>query len=126
MTPTIQTDRFMWGGQSPVSTLKHTIGPARGGALDTHRLDTPSGDCRGRGLFVQDTQPVDMSFSCYWTLTAGYTLGWPQPFGAPGTGHSAMGTLDKSFKGGVRVSRCTGVRVGPLLDSIHICFTIDY
>jgi hypothetical protein len=48
---------------------------------------------------VQDTQPVDMSFSFYWPLTAGHTLGWPQPFGAPGTGHSAMGTSDKSFKG---------------------------
>ena len=72
---------------------------------------------------MQDTQPVDMSFSFYWTLTAGHTLGWPQPFGALGTGHSTMGTSDKSFKGGMRVSRCTGVRVGPLLDSTRIYFT---
>ena len=50
---------------------------------------------------MQDTQPVDMGFSCYWTLTAGHTLGWPQPFGAPGTGHLAMGSLN-SVKGGVR------------------------
>jgi hypothetical protein len=48
---------------------------------------------------VQDTQPRDMSFSSYWTLTAGHTLGRQQPFGVQGNGHSAMGTLDKSFKG---------------------------
>ena len=86
-------------GAKPSVDIESCYGPARGGALDTHRLDTPSGDCRGRGLFVQDTQPVDMSFSFYWPLTAGHTLGWPQPFGAPGTGHSAMGTSDKSIKG---------------------------
>ncbi len=100
MTPTIQTHCFMWGGQSPVLTSNHTTAP-RGGAraLDTHRLDTPSGDRRGRGLLVQDAQPVDMSGSFYWTLTVGHILGWPQPLGAPFTGHSAMGMSDKSFNG---------------------------
>ena len=43
--------------------IESYYGPARGGALDTHRLDTPSGDRRGRGLLVQDAQPLDMSGS---------------------------------------------------------------
>ena len=68
---------------------------------------------------MQDTQPVDMGFSCYWTLTAGHTLGWPQPVGAPGTGHSAMGTSN-SFKGGVRLFG-HGLQVRPLLDSTRSC-----
>jgi hypothetical protein len=87
MTPTIRTHTLHVGGAKPGVDIESYYGPARGGTLDTHRLDTPSGDCRGMGLFVQDTQPVDMSFSFYWTLTAGHTFGWPQPFGAPSTGH---------------------------------------
>jgi hypothetical protein len=92
MTPTIRTHCFMWGGENHVLTLNHTMAPHWGvRALDIHRLDTPSGDHRCRGLLMQDTQPSDIRGTFYWTLTVGHTLGWPQPLGAPFTGHAAMG-----------------------------------
>ena len=39
--------------------------------LDTNTLETPLGDCRCRGLLLQDTQSSDVRGSFYWTPTGG-------------------------------------------------------
>jgi hypothetical protein len=73
MTPTIRTHCFLQWDPTPIQTLKSGLWLCTGGLLqlDTNMLETPSGDCRCRGLVLQDTQSLDVRGSFYWTPTGG-------------------------------------------------------
>jgi hypothetical protein len=105
MKPTIQTHCFLRWGQTPVLTLEsgQWLRTGRLLPLDTNKLETPSGDCRCRGLLLQDTQSLDVRGSFYWT-----PMGWAHPqvattFG--GSFHWTLGHLTYLFVSGT--SHCT-------------------
>jgi hypothetical protein len=90
MTPTIRTHCLLRWDQTPVPTSESGRWLRTGGLLplDTNKLDTPLGDCRCRGLLLQDTQSLDVRGSFYWTPT-----GWAHPRVATTFGGSFHWTL---------------------------------
>ncbi len=105
MTPTIRTHCFLRWGRTLGLTSESGRWLRTGGILplDTNNLETASGDCKCRGVLLQDTQSSDVRGSFYWTPT-----GWAHPWVATtfgGSFHCTLSHLTYRFVSGT--SRCT-------------------